>query len=165
MDEKNKLKEKKIFHISFEIALLLKGINAILEVIGGVLLIFLTPDRLNKIIVFLTQDELSEDPKDIISNWIMRLGHEFSVSSQHFGIFYLTSHGIVKLVLIILLWRKKLWAYPLSIVVFMLFIAYQIYKYIINPSDFLILLTVLDVIVIVLTVIEYKNIKTKHEGD
>ena len=32
-----------IFHVSFEIALLLKAVNALFEVIGGVLLIFLSP--------------------------------------------------------------------------------------------------------------------------
>lgn len=159
MNTNNALKEKKIFHISFEIALLFKGINGVLEIIGGVLLFFLTPDRVNKLILFLTQPELLEDPKNIAANWFFKLGNEFSVSSQNFGIFYLLSHGILKLILIVLLWRKKLWAYPLSISIFILFIAYQIYRYIINQSIFMILLTIVDIIVIVLTFIEYRSMK------
>jgi len=158
------LKSKNIFHISFEIAITLKAVNAVLEIIGGILLFFLTPERLNKIIAFFTESELLEDPKDIIANWFLKLGNGFSVSSQYFGIIYLISHGVIKLILIILLWRKKLWAYPLAMIVFTLFIAYQIYDYTISHSIFMILLTVLDIIVIALTFIEYKNMKLKFES-
>ena len=165
MNEQIKLEEKKIFHIGFEIALLIKGINGLLEIIGGILLFFITPERLNRFIIFVTKGELGKDPNDVIANWFIQLGNNFSISSQYFGIYYLMSHGIIKLVIITLLWRKKLWAYPLSVVVFIAFIAYQIYEYTISGSIFMILLTILDIIVIALTIIEYRSIKAKNEGD
>lgn len=159
MQIKNELQRKNIFHITFEIALVLKGINGLLEVIGGILFFYLTPDKLNKLIFILTQSELAEDPKDVLANWFINLGHSFSISTQYFGAFYLISHGIIKCIIVALLWRKKLWAYPASIFVLILFISYQVYRFTISPSIFLILLTVFDIIIIVLTHIEYKNIK------
>src|SRR5665648_265201 len=88
-----------IFHLSFEFALLLKAINGILEVIGGVLFLFLNPSSLNRIIVILTQGELSEDPNDLIANTFLQMVQGFSISTQHFGAFYLISHGIIKLII------------------------------------------------------------------
>jgi uncharacterized membrane protein len=156
-------KNKKLdfFHVSFEIALILKAINGLFEIAGGVLLTFLNQGNLNRIIAMLTQGELSEDPKDVFAAAILHFSENFSISSQHFGIFYLISHGIIKLILVVILWRKKLWAYPLTIVLLGLFICYQLYRYAVSPSVIMILLTVLDLIVILLTFIEYRNQKQR----
>lgn len=159
----SKLKEDNIknnvIHKSFEIGILLKGIDGILEIIGAVLLKFLNPARLNKLVVLLTQHELSKSHKDNILNFMIKFSSNFSISTQDFGVFYLISHGIVKLILVILLWKKKIWAYPLTIVSLILFIIYQAYRYTISHSIFLIVLTIFYIIIILLTYMEYKRMK------
>ena len=122
----NNRNKNNIVHRSFELGILLKGIDGILEIIGGVLLIFLNPARLNRLVVLLTQHELSQDPNDVISNFLLKLSASFSISSQHFGVIYLISHGAIKFILVSLLWKKKLWAYPLAIVSLVLFIIVSI---------------------------------------
>ena len=151
----------KFFHTSFEIALILKALNGLFEIIGGVLLIFLNPDALGRIVGALTQEELAEDSKDIIANALTQMSISFSVDAQHFGVFYLLSHGIVKLILVALLWKRKLWAYPLTIIFLLIFIIYQVYRYAVSPSLIMILLTVMDFVVIFLTFIEYKRQKDR----
>jgi uncharacterized membrane protein len=148
-----------LFHVSFEVALILKAINGLFEIIGGILLTFLNQSNLNHIIVTLTQGELSEDPNDVFASTLLHFSERFSISAQHFGMFYLISHGIIKVILVVLLWRKKLWAYPLSILLLGLFISYQIYGYAIGHSVMMILLTVLDLVVILLTIIDYRKQK------
>ncbi|MFL0247302.1 DUF2127 domain-containing protein [Candidatus Clostridium stratigraminis] len=150
-----------VIHKSFEIGILLKAIDGVLEIIGGILLNFFTPASLNKLVVLLTQHELSEDPNDVISNLMIKMSSNFSISSQNFGVFYLISHGLVKFILIVLLWKRNIWAYPLTIVSFILFIVYQIYRYTIDHSAFLIVLTIFDIIMIFLTYIEYKRMKSE----
>lgn len=157
-------KKGNIFHVSFEIALLLKALNALLEAVGGIMLIFLNPGTANQLIVRLTREELAEDPKDVIANALIHLGGSFSVSAQHFGIFYLLSHGVLKLILVYLLWRKKLWAYPAAVILLCLFVSYQVYKFILTGSTMMILLTILDVIVVILTIIEYRSQKHKFNS-
>ena len=152
--------DNSIFHKSFEVGILLKAIDGILEIIGGILLVFLNPVRLNKLIVLLTQHELSENPRDVISGFMIKLSSKFTISTQYFGVIYLISHGAIKLLLIILLWKRKIWAYPLTIISLMLFIVYQIYRYTLYPSSGLIMLTLFDIIMIILTFIEYKRIKS-----
>ncbi|WP_369705174.1 DUF2127 domain-containing protein [Clostridium moutaii] len=153
----NSNKGNNIVHKSFEIGMLLKAINGILEITGGILLVFLNPNRLNDVVIPLVQHELLENPKDIIVNFAMNMVSNFSLSSQHFVIFYLMSHGIIKLFLIIMIWRKKMWSYPLTIVSLILFIFYQTYRYMIDYSIWLMLLTAFDIIMIILTFLEYKN--------
>jgi len=157
---KDDSKQKDIVHVSFEIGLLLKGIHGLMEIIGGAGLLFLTPDRLNLLTRFLTKHELLEDPRDKVANFLIALSNSFSISTQHFAVFYLMSHGIIKCILILLLWRRKLWAYPLTIVSLILFIAYQVYRYTFTQSVFLILLTIFDAVMIALTYLEYKRIKS-----
>ncbi len=154
----NIFKQKNIVHVSFEIGLILKGIHGLAEIIGSVLLLFLTPDRLDRLTRFLTKHELSEDPRDKVANFLIALSSSFSISTQHFAVFYLMSHGIIKFVLVLLLWRRKLWAYPLTIVSLILFIAYQIYRYTFSQSVFLIVLSIFDAAMIALTYLEYKRI-------
>lgn len=154
----NSLKNK-IVHKSFEIGILIKGFDGVLEIIGGVLLVFLNPDRLNKLIVLLTQHEFSEDPKDKVASFIIKLSSNFTINTQYFGVFYLISHGLVKIILVIMLWKRKIWAYPLTIVSLVIFILYQLYKYSIDHSVAMILLTIFDIIMIILTFMEYKRIK------
>ena len=69
----------------------------------------------------------------------------------------MTSHGAIKLVTVLLLARGKLWAYPLAIAVFSGFIVYQVHRYVLTPGIGLIVLSLLDLAVIALTVIEYRG--------
>lgn len=148
--------------MGFEIGLILKGINGLLEIVGGLLLLFLNPNRMDKLIVLLTQNELSKDPNDKVANALISLGHSLSITSNHFGIYYLMTHGLIKCILIFLLWRKKIWAYPLTMIVLAIFITYQLYRYTISPSAFLIALSVFDGIMVVLIFIEYRKIRSRQ---
>lgn len=55
---------------------------------------------------------------------------------------------------------RKLWAYPLTIISLILFIAYHVYRYTLTQSMFLILLIVFDLVMIALTYLEYKRINS-----
>ena len=150
------IQEKNIRRI-FIVSVLLKGFNATLEIVGGVL--FLFTGAVTSIVQFLVQGELIEDPGDFIANSIQHYLPYFSEHSQLFATFYLLSHGVIKIFLVVGLLRNKLWAYPSAIVVYFLFIAYQLYRFTYTHSVFLVLLTVFDLFVIWLTWHEYKVVK------
>lgn len=62
---------KRILHDTFKIGIFLKFLNGLLETIGGLLLIFVSAASISRIVVFLTQEEISEDPKDAIANYLI----------------------------------------------------------------------------------------------
>ena len=82
-----------------------------------------------------------------------------SVSGQRFAAFYLLGHGVVKLWLIIGLWRERLAYYPIAIGVFALFIVYQVYRYSFTRSVLLLLITLVDVVVIWLVWMQYHDLR------
>jgi uncharacterized membrane protein len=148
--------------IAFDIGIFFKGLDGVLEIVGGLLLFVVRPETITGILSSLTQHELSEDPHDIIASQLGQLAHDFSASAQVFAGVYLLSHGVIKVVLVASLFRELLWAYPAAIVIFTLFIAYQMYRYALEPSTSMIVLSVLDVIVIILTWLEYRRLKRVH---
>jgi uncharacterized membrane protein len=163
MTEKHKAAERRkrttVLHAGFEIGILLKGVHAALEIVGGLLLWFVSPESLSKIVRLLTQNELAEDPRDLIANIMIKASEHYSLSTQHFGVLYLLSHGGIKVVLVLLLWRKKPWAYPLAVAALVLFIIYQTIRWTTTHSAFLAAFTMLDAIMIWLTIVEYRRIK------
>jgi uncharacterized membrane protein len=148
-----------IIHKAFEIGILLKGVDGVLEIIGGILLFFIPPKTINYLVRLLTQGELSEDPHDLIANFLVRSAQHLSLSSETFGGLFLLSHGIIKIGLVFALFKKKLWAYPLAMVIFGIFILYQMYRYALSHSVWMVILSVLDMAVIVLTYLEYRSLK------
>lgn len=158
-------KRERLVHIFFLIGIIAKGIDGILEIIGGVVVIFINPILLNKVVRFLFAHELSEDPRDKLANYILKAAQDFSLSAQIYSSIYLISHGVIKVFLIMALLKRKLWAYPLAIAVFSLFIIYQIYRYALTHSILLIFLSILDVFVIVFTWLEYGAVKKIAQGN
>ncbi|MDA8089958.1 MAG: DUF2127 domain-containing protein [Nitrospiraceae bacterium] len=160
MDEKR----RNLIHKGFEIGILLKFVDGILELMGGMALFWLSPQMLKGFVWAITRHELSEDPTDLVANFLIRSAQHFSVSARVFASAYLLSHGIIKIALVLSLWRRKLWAYPAAIVFFILFIIYQMYRYTHHHSAWLILLSILDVIVVMLTWMEYGNLKRRSHN-
>ncbi|MBI1729326.1 DUF2127 domain-containing protein [Candidatus Acetothermia bacterium] len=148
---------KTVLHRAFEIGILLKGFDGVLEILGGLMLLYLNPARMDALIRRLTQHELSEDPNDIFANFLLSLAQHFSVSGQIFGSIYLLIHGAVKVGIIVALWQRVWWAYPVAILVFVVFGGYQMYQSVYHPSLFLIFLTLLDIAVIYLTWWEWRR--------
>ena len=144
----------------FEIGIVLKGLDGLLELVGGVLLLLVTPADINTIVRALTQHELSEDPRDYIASRLLHTVDGLTGPGLLFGAVYLLLHGLVKVVLVVALLRNKLWAYPWMIAVLLLFIGYQTYQILLTPSVSLIALTVVDMAIVALTVREYQRQRT-----
>lgn len=151
-------------HIAFQISLLLKGLFALSEILAGIGTYFVTRRLLVEIIGAVTRAELSEDPRDLVANYLLHWAHNLSIGTQHFAGVYLLSHGIVKLWLIVGLLRQRLWYYPTAILVFTAFIAYQLYRFTFTHSVWLLLLTAVDALVIALSWHEYRFLKRLISG-
>ncbi len=143
----------------FEVSILLKGLDGLLEFVGGFILIFISPAAINSIVKSLTQNALSENPHDYIANHILAYSHHLSSSAVTFGAIYLLAHGIVKIILVTAILKEKLWSYPWMMAFLVIFIVYQIYRLLISFTVGLTLLTLFDIFIVCLTYIEYNKHK------
>ncbi|UUL77410.1 DUF2127 domain-containing protein [Pseudarthrobacter sp. Fe7] len=141
---------------TFRVSLILKGLDGVLELIGGLLLLFVTPAQIGDVARFLTQHELAQDPRDFVANSVLHMTANLSGSASLFGAVYLLLHGIVKIVLVWAVLKEKLWAYPWMIAFLLVFIAYQLYRIAVSFSWGMVLLTAFDIFIVWITWREYR---------
>lgn len=146
-------------HRIFEVALLLKAADSVLEIVGGAALLMASRQEISGIATFLTRGELMEDPDDKVANYLLHVAQSLSIADQSFAAFFLLSHGAVKLFLVGAVLLGKLWAYPVFMVVLALLIVYQGYQLTHGFSASLTALTILDVVVLGLTWHEYRLVR------
>src|SRR5882672_2034800 len=109
---------------AFRVSLYLKGLDGLLETLGGILLLVIKPEQINHFARWITQGELSQDKHDFIANHILKTAHDLTGASLIFGAIYLLSHGVVKIYLVFEVLRGHLWAYLALITVTGLFVIY-----------------------------------------
>jgi uncharacterized membrane protein len=152
-----------VIRATFRVSLVFKGVLSLLEIAAGTLALFVSTSEFVRLVVALTQEELSEDPHDFVATHLLAAASRLSIGSQHFAAFYLLSHGAVKTFLVAGLLRERLWYYPVAIAAFGAFVAYQLVRFRSTHSLWLLVLTVVDVVVIVLTWHEYRYLR-RHGG-
>lgn len=145
--------------ILFLISVWFKGFDGVLELLGGVALLTASPALVLKTVQFFTQDELVEDPHDLVATHLLRMAARLSLGAEHFMALYLLIHGIVKVALVWALLKRILVAYPLAMIVFAGFIAYQLYRYTLTHGVGLLALSGVDVVVIGLIWLEYRVLR------
>lgn len=153
-----------VLHESFRVSIMLKGLHALVETVGGIVLLKVSPQTMNRLVMSILTQNLSQDPHDFVIRYLHRAFERLADGGSHFASWYLLSHGGVKLCLVVALLWNKLWAYPLMIVMLSAFIGYQMYRFTLMHSPAMIVLTVFDLVVAVLTWIEYRQQIAHRQG-
>ncbi len=127
-------KEKK-WHWLFEVALVLRTISGIAEVILGIFILSASKELFN----------------NITTNFL-----QITEGAKTFAAIYILAHGILNIVLSIELYRERFWAYKTNLVILALFLVYQFYRIYLYHSKILIVVTIVDLVFIILLWHEYK---------
>ncbi|SDB95133.1 Uncharacterized membrane protein [Raineyella antarctica] len=145
---------------TFFVSLILKGLDGVLELIGGVVLLVVTPSQIQLAVAAVTRGEFAEDPNDLVATLLVRYAGQLNVSLTLFGAWYLLVHGVVKVLLVGAVLRDRLWAYPWLIGFLVAFVGYQSYELVVHYTWGLLLLTLFDVFILYLTYREYRRHKS-----
>ncbi len=143
-------------HRVFILGLALKAINAVFELIIGGLLLVVPLETIRA----LTQSVVDWARSFLHESWDVHLAKvldSVTLETVIFVAWYFVSHGVLKAFVIACLVARKLWAYPLGIVVFVGFGIYQTWEYFHGGAVFYLILDVLDAALIALTVMEWKH--------
>jgi uncharacterized membrane protein len=140
---------------AFRLGIVLKGLDGLLELAGGLLLLVVSPAAIAGVAEALTRHDLSVHPDDVFARRVLQLAEGLTGPGVRFAAAYLLLHGLTKVVLVVALLRGQLWAYPWMIAFLLLFIGYQLYRFVLEPSAWLILLSAFDLAVAWLTWREY----------
>jgi uncharacterized membrane protein len=140
------MQEKRI-HQLFQITVALKGLHGLIEIVGGIALALFSTDAILRLLYHWDKHQV--------------VARHFSNGEHRYYVWFFLSHGALNLALAIGLLLEKLWAYPAAIAILVLFIALQMYRFTHVHDPGLVVFSLLDVIVIVLAVHEYRLLR-KH---
>lgn len=154
-------RNEKNLHRVFLASVWLKALVGVGQIIAGAFLLLVKQATLTAFMLRATAPELTEDPHGWLANLLRTSAHDLGTGAHLFASVYLIVHGLIKVLLVAGLLRRKMWSYPVSMWVLGAFIGYQLYRYSSTHSIWLILLTALDVVVIMLIQHEYR-IRKQH---
>lgn len=147
----------------FLAGLLLKVVDGVVELLVGLPLLFLDQERIARIGRWLTADELAEDPNDFLANLIL---HESLKPHLHGTVIisiYLVTHGLAKLLIVWGIMRGSKRSYPWAIGALTVLLVVQVVDMAIKFSVVVLLLSVLDVVVLALTIREWREGRSLEE--
>jgi uncharacterized membrane protein len=144
---------------TFEIGIILKGLDGVIEVAGAMLVAFVPAHVIMRFVNRLTERELNEDPNDFVAGHILQYTNELIGHDKWFATFFLLSHGLIKIVLVFGLLRNLPWAYPFAFVTLGAFTLYQFWLIVHHFTIGMALLTIFDIVIIWLTWREYQQRK------
>ena len=140
---------------AFYLSLYIKGIDGILQLIGGGLLLLLKPAQVDRTVRFLADHSYGGDIDDSVFRYFSHYLSHLTGGAIRFAAAYLIFDAVIKLVLINEVIHKRYWAYIGLIVVLSGLVAYQSYRIVITHSLLLTGLTIFDAIIIYLSAKEY----------
>ncbi|MBN8993973.1 MAG: DUF2127 domain-containing protein [Rhizobiales bacterium] len=141
----------------FIIAVIVKGIDGVLGMAGGLLLHFADPRTLGWLIDILTMHELSRHPGNAIALAVTHFVEGLDVSKLAFASGYLFVHGAIKLFIFVMLLIGRHWSYPVGIAFLGIFVAYTGYRLSVHWSWFLLGFIVFDMVTIYLVAREWRE--------
>ena len=119
--------KRTFLHRAFIAGIVLKGVDSVLQIIGGISLFLISPQSLNTLVLSPSSHELSEDPGGLRGPLPGALGTGLVGKLAALrAAFYLFSHGVAKLETVVVLLKGKIWAYHAGILFFLLFISLSV---------------------------------------
>jgi uncharacterized membrane protein len=149
------MRRSHIIHVLFDVSVVAKGTDGALEIIGGALLFFVNPIRIQNFARILSQHELNEDSHDVFASFLLNSTQHASTGARAFASIYLLWHGAAKAALVTALLLRQRWECPAAILAFL---AYQLHRYSHTHAPALLVLSVVDVFVTLMTWLEYKRL-------
>jgi uncharacterized membrane protein len=140
----------------FNAALLVKGLDGAAELVGAVALLLVPTATVERLVAEVVSRDLLGPPDGFLTRHLVAGTAEFASGDRTFVLVYLGLHGVVKLALVWALLRKWRRAYPVAAAVLAVFVGYELIRALHTGSVVLPFLAVLDIVIIVLILREYR---------
>jgi uncharacterized membrane protein len=150
----------------FRVAVILKGIDGGVQLLGGLLLIVVPPAAITGLANAIITRDLLGDPNGTLAHHLQTAASNFAGGGEGgtrlFAIVYLLAHGVIKLALVWALLKEIMIAFPIGVVVLSGFVVYEIWRAAHTHSIALPIFAALDVVIIVLVIREYFKLRRER---
>ncbi len=145
------------FDLVFLVGFALKAVDGLVELLVGLPLLVLRPAQVEAVARLMTAGELREDPGDPVAHLVRHGVAALSADATLFAAVYLVVHGLVKLGIVAAIFRGSRRLYPWAIAALGGFVVWQGVESVQHPGVGLALLTLFDVVIVALTVREWRH--------
>ena len=148
----------------YTIGIAIKGFDGAVELLAG-LLLWIAPGMLHALLQVLLGEaqERHTQLARFVAEHIARVDADLTKSGLAVVILFLLLHGVVKVGLVVALFKKWRWAYPWAIVALGGFLVYQVIVFIKHPTLSMALFSVLDAVIVWLVYREYRELSRENK--
>jgi uncharacterized membrane protein len=150
---------KKTIYELFWLSILVKALGSAGEMIAGIAVALVPSTFVLHMALLLSQGDVDGDADDFLARGLSSAAHSFAISNGVLIGAYLFVRGLVQLLLVLALFKNKLWAYPLLLLVLFIFICTQVYEIYLSHSIATGVITVIDLITMYLVWREYTIVR------
>lgn len=145
-----------LLHRAYLVAILIKGIDGALEGLAGMIIVIAGRQRLDEWVLRLTAPELAGRHPALHA--IQRGAERLAEGPHAFLIFYLLVHGLVKVGIVIALFKGGgRWVFPVASLILAGFVMYMSWRLTIRWSDWLLGFAIFDLVTLALVLIEWRS--------
>lgn len=148
------------FDLVFVIGFGFKALDGLAELVAGLPLLVLRAAQIEAITRTATAGELREDPSDLAAHLLRHGAATLSTEVSVLAGLYLVVHGLVKVGIVVAVFRGSRRLYPWAIAALSGFAVWQAVVFVQRPTVGFGLLTLFDVVIVALTVREWRH----HRG-
>ena len=146
----------------FQVAVIMKGINGVLEIIAGFVLMLVGTHRINHMLELGTQALLVDSPQ----GWLLKVFAENGIARQippvSFAVIYLLANGLAKVVIVHALMQRRRRVFPYAVAFLGLFVLFGVVRLYTHRSPVLAVALVLDLLVMASIWREYRALEAEQ---
>lgn len=159
-----KTRKERVFELLFSLSMVLKAIDGIIELLGGIAFAALNKEKmLQWFYDFLMNEKSFQIPNETILKWVNAFSQALSTNMRVFISVILIGNGLIKIVMAIALLMRKYGAFPWSLFFLIVLYIYQIIQTIESPSWFLYFFDAFDLAIILVIWKEYLRLKKEKK--
>jgi uncharacterized membrane protein len=159
-----KSRKEKVFELLFSLSMILKGIDGIIELLGGIAFAAVNKEKmLQWFYDFLMNEKAFQISNETILKWVTAFSDALQTNVRVFITIILIGNGIIKIVMAIALLMRKYAAFPWSLFFLVLLFVYQIVQTIQSPSWFLYFFDAFDFAIILVIWKQYLLLKKDNK--
>ncbi len=155
---KNRSKQK-LFQVLFNLSMIIKGIDGLFELAGGLAFIFLKKEHLLNLISKISHYNVLNISNHTFHKLANAASKVFETDIKNFIIVVLVCNGFIKIVIAGSLFLRIKRAFPYALVFLFALLVYQVVQMFYSPSLFLWLFNAFDALVILVIWAEYEHLK------
>ena len=156
------MKPHRLAHLFFLLTILAKGMLGVVQLATAASIVLGITSLLPSLVQSLVAVELAEDPNDFVAARLLSFVGRLPETDTTFYALYFAAHGLLHVAVVAALLFSAAWAYPFTIIVLCAFVVYQVVEWTAVGGPLLIALSAIDLLVIYLTRLEWRNRPDPH---